>query len=66
MANISDKAKCLINKNVGYMFEFLQTNCEGLSYEEILCDIFPQYILDTNFEKCVKFNEINDSSWVVL
>lgn len=42
-----------INKNIWYMFELLESNCATLSYEEILSDIFPQYIVETNFEKCV-------------
>lgn len=52
--DIADSAKCIINKNIWYMFELLEANCEGLSYEEILSDIFPKYIIDTNFEKCVR------------
>ena len=52
--DIADSAICIINKNIWYMFELLEANCEGLSYEEILSDIFPKYILDTNFEKCVR------------
>lgn len=52
--DIVDEAKCVINKNLWYMFELLEANCEGLSYEEILRGIFPQYIIDTNFEKCVR------------
>lgn len=35
------------------MFELLESNCAALSYEEVLSDIFPQYIIETNFEKCV-------------
>lgn len=50
----ADNAKHIINKNIWYMFELLETNCEGLSYEEILSDIFPKYIIDTNYEKCVR------------
>ena len=34
-------------------FELLELNCTALSYEEILSDIFPQYIIETNFGKCV-------------
>ncbi len=52
--DIADKAKCIINKNIWNMFELLEANCEGLSYKEILSDIFPKYIIDTNFEKCVR------------
>ena len=36
------------------MFEILETNCEGLSYKENLSDIFLKYIIDINFEKCVR------------
>ena len=36
---IPDKAKKIINKNVGYIFESLICTCEGLSYKEILSDI---------------------------
>lgn len=52
--DIVKEAKSAINKNIWYMFELLETCCEGLSYEEILSDIFPKYIIDTNFEKCVR------------
>lgn len=51
--DIVDEAKRAINKNIWYMFELLESNCAALSYEEILSDIFPQYIIETNFEKCV-------------
>lgn len=52
--DIVDEAKYAINKNVWYMFDLLEANCEGLSYEEILSGIFPKYIIDTNLEKCVR------------
>lgn len=52
--DITESAKCIINKNIWNMFELLEANCEGLSYEEILSDIFPKYIIETNFEKCVR------------
>lgn len=52
--DIVDEAKGIINKNLWYMFELLEANCEGLSYEEILSGIFPKYIIDTNLEKCVR------------
>lgn len=52
--DITDKAKCIINKNIWNMFELLEANCEGLSYREVLSDIFPKYIIDTNLEKCVR------------
>lgn len=45
--------KKAINKNIWYMFELVEANCDGLSYDQVLCDIFQQYIIDTNFEKCV-------------
>lgn len=51
--DIVDEAKRAIHKNIWYMFELLESNCAALSYEEILSDIFPQYIIETNFEKCV-------------
>ena len=51
--DIVDEAKKAINKNIWYMFELLESNCAALSYEEILSDIFPQYLIETNFEKCV-------------
>lgn len=51
--DIVDEAKKIINKNIWYMFELLESNCAALSYEEVLSDIFPQYIIETNFEKCV-------------
>ena len=51
--DIVDEAKRAINKNIWYMFELLESNCAALNYEEILSDIFPQYIIETNFEKCV-------------
>lgn len=51
--DIVDEAKKAINKNIWYMFELLESNCATLSYEEILSDIFPQYLIETNFEKCV-------------
>ena len=38
----------------GYMFDFLLTICEELSYKEVLDGIFPQYILDENIEKCIR------------
>jgi len=43
--DITDKAKNIINKNIWYMFDLLKATCEGLSYEEVLDGIFPQYIL---------------------
>ena len=49
--DIVDEAKRAINKNIWYMFELLESNCAALSYEEILSEIFPQYIIETNFEK---------------
>lgn len=51
--DIVDEAKKVINKNIWYMFELLEANCAELSYEEVLSDIFPKYIIETNFEKCV-------------
>lgn len=48
------EAKKIINKNVGYMFELLKCTCEGVSYAEVLDSIYPSYILDIKFEKCVQ------------
>lgn len=52
--DITDKAKSIINKNVCSMFDLLLSACEGLSYREILSDIFSQYSLDVNYDKCVR------------
>lgn len=52
--DISDEAKIIINKNIRCMLELLEETCKGLSYEEILDAIFPQYMLDDDIEKCVR------------
>lgn len=52
--DIVDKAKKIINKNVGYMFELLKCTCEDLSYAEILEDIYPPDILESKLEKCTQ------------
>jgi len=52
--DITDKAKNIINKNIWYMFDLLKATCEGLSYEEVLDGIFPQYILDIDLDKCIR------------
>ena len=49
---IPDKAKKIINKNVGYIFESLICACEGLSYKEILSDIYPSHMIESKPEKC--------------
>ena len=49
---IPDKAKKIINKNVGYIFESLICTCEGLSYKEILSDIYPSHMIESKPEKC--------------
>lgn len=51
--NIGNEAKSIINRNIWHMFDLLVSTCEGLSYEEILADIFPRYILDTNMDRCI-------------
>lgn len=50
---ITKEAKQQINQNLGYMFDFLEAICEGLSYEEVLDCIFPQYLLEEDIEKCI-------------
>jgi hypothetical protein len=52
--DITDEAKRRINKNVGCMFELLKCTCEGLSYAEILDDIYPPVVLETKLEKCTQ------------
>ena len=47
--DIVDEAKKIINKNIWYMFELLESNCSALSYEEVLSDIFPQYIVQYQY-----------------
>ncbi len=51
--DIVDEAKVIINKNIRCMLELLEETCRGLSYEEILDAIFPQYMLDNDIDKCV-------------
>ncbi|MBQ3164934.1 MAG: hypothetical protein IJC02_10455 [Lachnospiraceae bacterium] len=51
--DVSNEVKRKINENVNCMFDFLMAICDGLSYEEILQDIFPSYILEVNHNKCV-------------
>lgn len=51
--NITDKAKSMVNKNVSYMFELLETTCSGLSYEEVLDSIFPKYMMYSNSNQCI-------------
>lgn len=51
---ITDEAKKIINKNIGYMFGFLKDISKGLSYEEVLDDIYPHYILDIRIDKCIQ------------
>lgn len=52
--DITNEAKKIINRNIGYMFSLLKDICEGLSYEEILDCIYPHYILDIRLEKCIQ------------
>lgn len=52
--DITDEAKSIINRNVWCMFDLLVSSCEALSYDEILDNIFPRYLLDTNLDKCVR------------
>lgn len=51
--DIVDDAKKIINKNIRCMLELLEETCKGLSYEEVLDSIFPQYILDDDIDKCI-------------
>ena len=52
--DIEYRAKKIINKNIWYMFELLETNCIALDYQEVLSDIFPRYLIETNLEQCIK------------
>lgn len=51
--DVSNEAKKRINENVNCMFDLLLAVCDGLSYEEVLQDIFPSYILEANLIKCI-------------
>lgn len=50
--DICFNAKKIINRNITYIFELFLDICENLSYEEALGDIFPQFMLIENFNKC--------------
>lgn len=52
--DIEYRAKKIINKNIWYMFELLETNCIAWDYQEVLSDIFPRYLIETNLEQCIK------------
>lgn len=49
---ISKEAKRIINNNIGIIFRVLLDMCEDLSYEELLSDIYPKFLINENFNKC--------------